>query len=206
MKKNITKEQIIDTVLELLKDNNNVERLNFREIARTLGCAHTNLYNYFPSYKDLLWESHSAILLRFINTLHEKLDVNLPPKNQLTVFFEIIINMYMDNQGWFRLSWHEYIKGNRPEKDINMARTANDILNNYAMQICNNLFEDCPDKNTVKQVLHNTHCYIIGEISNYLLDRGIIKDEQLLRKYMLSESVSMFQFCLLGKQQNGVNL
>lgn len=206
MKKNISKEQIIDTVLELLRNNNDIENLNFRQIARSLGCAHTNLYNYFPSYNDLLWECHSAILNNFMNTLQEQMNGANPAELRVVSFFKIIVNMYMDNKGWFRLSWHEYIKGKRSEKDIETAKTANGILNGYAMDICKELFKECPDKNSVKQVLHNTHCYIIGEISNYLLGRSFMDIEAELRAYIVNEAVTMFKLCLIGKRQNGAKI
>ncbi len=44
-KKKITKEQIISTALDLMRDKNELRTVNMREIARTLGCAHTNIYN-----------------------------------------------------------------------------------------------------------------------------------------------------------------
>lgn len=206
MKKNISRKQVIDTVLELLQNNSDIDKLNFREIARKLGCAHTNLYNYFSTYSDLLWESHSAILNNFMNTLKEQMNNASPSELRVVSFFKIIVNMYMDNKGWFRLSWHEYIKGERSEKDIETAKTANGILNGYAMDICKELFKECPDKNSVKQVLHNTHCYIIGEISNYLLGRSFMDSEAELRAYIVNEAVTMFKLCLIGKQQNGAKI
>lgn len=202
MKKNISKEQVIDTVLELLRNNSDIDKLNFREIARTLGCAHTNLYNYFPSYNDLLWESHSAILNNFIIKIKNRMS-NEPTEYSLTAFFEAVVNMYMDNKGWFRLSWHEYIKGERPENDIETAKTANQILNDYAMDICGRIFPECPERKNVKRILHNTHCYIIGEISNYLLGRSFTDNETEFRTYVINEAAYMFRLCLISGTDTG---
>lgn len=205
MKKNISKEQVIDTVLELLKNDSDINKLNFREIARTLGCAHTNLYNYFPSYNDLLWESHSAILNNFIMEIKSRMSDEIA-KHSVTSFFEVIVNMYMDNKGWFRLSWHEYIKGERPESDIEIAKNANQFLNDYAMVICEKVFSKCPDRQRVKRILHNTHCYIIGEISNYLLGRSFADNEAEFRKYIINEAALMFKICLMGNADTGRNI
>lgn len=197
MKKNISKEQIIGTVLELLRNNSDIDKLNFREISRTLGCAHTNLYNYFHTYSDLLWESHSAILNNFIIEIESHMNDKLI-EHSITAFFEIVVNIYMDNKGWFRLSWHEYIKGERPESDIETAKRASQLLNDYAMDMCGKIYSKCPDKQIVKRVLHNIHCYIIGEISNYLLGRTVINSEAEFRKYIINESALMFNLYLIG--------
>lgn len=199
MKKNITKEHIVETALELIRDNNNLGGLNFREVARTLGCAHTNLYNYFSSYNDLLWEAHAAVQEIFMEMLTEKLTAVDTAELKLANVFETFIEMYIDNKGWFRLAWHEYIEGERPQKDIEATEAANKMVNDCISDIWNELYGEHPDKNKVKRVLHNTHCYIIGEISNYLLGRGLIENEAELKLYIKNETIRMFKLCLLGE-------
>lgn len=198
MKKNITKEQIIETAVQLMKDSDSLSAINLREIARTLGCAHTNLYNYFSSYDDLLWEAHSAVQVIFMKIMTDKINATSTAEKKLTSFFAAFVDMYMDNKGWFRLSWHEYIQGERPQNDIDATRKANVMVNDYISNIWYELFGKFPDRDKVERVLHNTHCYIIGEISNYLLGRGLIEDEQELRLYITNEAICMFKLCLIG--------
>jgi len=196
MKKNITREQIVETALELMRNKNDLRGLNLREIARTLGCAHTNLYNYFPSYNDLLWETHATIQEIFMETLTKKLDAANTAELRLSYFFEAFVDMYMDNKGWFRLAWHEYIEGERTQRDIEATDTTNKLLNKHISEIWKELSGECPNADTTKRVLHNTHCYIVGEISNYLLGRGLIENEAELKAYITHEAIFMFKLCL----------
>ncbi|MEM1483713.1 TetR/AcrR family transcriptional regulator [Oscillospiraceae bacterium PP1C4] len=198
MKKNITKEQIVETALELMRSKSDLQGLNLREIARTLGCAHTNLYNYFPSYNDLLWETHTTIQEIFMEMLTKKLDIANTAELRLAYFFEVFVEMYMDNKGWFRLAWHEYIDGDRPQRNIETTEATNKMLNKHLADIWKDLYGKYPNANTAKRVLHNTHCYIVGEISNYLLGRGLIENESELKTYITREAVSMFRLCLAG--------
>jgi hypothetical protein len=46
------------------------------------------------------------------------------------------------------------------------------------------------------RVLHNTHCYIIGEVSNFISGRATIKDQDELKDYMLEQAVGIFVKCL----------
>ncbi len=180
MKKNITKEQIVKTALELMKNKSNLHSLNLREIARTLGCAHTNLYNYFPSYSDLLWETHAVLHEAFIEMLIKKLNMANTAEIRLSYFFEAFVDTYMENKGWFRLVWHEHIGGARPQRDVDVIDATGKALNKHVSEIWTEFSRTRPDANNIKRVLHNTHCYIVGEISNYLLGRGLIENESEL--------------------------
>ncbi len=199
MKKNITKEQVIETAVELMKNSDNLSTINLREIARTLGCAHTNLYNYFASYNDLLWATHSAIQGIFMKMITNRLNAVNTAEKRLVSFFATFVDMYMDNKGWFRLAWQEYIEGDRPQSDIAATGEANKMVNDDISDIWNELYGEQPNRNKIERVLHNTHCYIVGEISNYLLGRGLIKDEQILRSYITDEAIRMFKLCLIGE-------
>lgn len=201
MKKNITKEQIAETALELMRNKSDLRGLNLREIARTLGCAHTNLYNYFSSYNDLLWETHAAIQEIFMKMLTKKLDIANTAELRLSYFFEAFVEMYLDNKGWFRLAWHEYIDGDRPQGDVETTETTNKMLNQHIADIWKELYGQYPNADTTKRVLHNTHCYIVGEISNYLLGRGLIENEAELKAYITREAVNMFRLCLTSSDQ-----
>ena len=198
MKKNITKEQIVETALELVRNKSDLHGLNLREIARTLGCAHTNLYNYFPSYNDLLWEMHAAIQEVFMEMLAKKLESTNTAELRLSYFFEAFADMYIDNKGWFRLAWHEHVEGDRPQRDIEATEETNRFLNSHISGIWEDLAGGTPDADASKRVLHNTHCYIVGEVSNYLLGRGLIENEAELKTYITHEATRMFRLCLSG--------
>ncbi|MEA5143428.1 MAG: TetR/AcrR family transcriptional regulator [Oscillibacter sp.] len=198
MKKYITKEQIVETALELMRNKRDLRGLNLREIARTLGCAHTNLYNYFPSYNDLLWETHITILKLSMELLSKKLSTAPTAELRLVYFFEAFVELYLDNKGWFWLSWHEYIDGDRPQEDVEATEVTNKMLNQHIAKIWRELYGQYPNADTTKRVLHNTHCYIVGEISNYLLGRGLIQNEAELKAYITREAVRMFRLCLIS--------
>jgi AcrR family transcriptional regulator len=199
MKKNITKEQIIETALDLMKNKSDLRRINMREIARTLGCAHTNLYNYFPSYNDLLWEAHAALQEVFIQLIKDKLEAANTAELRLSYFFEALVDIYISNEGWFRLSWHECISSERPLQNIEAIEKANKAINWYVSEIWNDLYGTYPDTEKSQRVLHNTHCYIVGEVSNYFLGRGLIESEIELKAYIVNEAIRMFRLCLVGE-------
>ena len=50
------------TTLELIAEEGGSLSVNLRAISRRMGCAHTNVYNYFASYGDLLWAAFRRAL------------------------------------------------------------------------------------------------------------------------------------------------
>lgn len=198
MKKNITKEQIITTALDLIKNRTDLRSLNLREIARTLGCAHTNLYNYFSCYDDLLWEMYTTLLGLFLEKLTAKLETAKDPETKLTYFFQTFVDLYMDNKGWFRLAWHDYIGNDLSRQNSTATEAANSKLNECISELWKELSGEYPSARRTKRVLHNTHCYIVGEVSNYLASRRMIENESDLKAYITREAVNMFRLCLKG--------
>ena len=196
MKKEITKEKIIETALMLMRDGSSPEAKNLRAVARALDCAHTNLYNYFPSYNDLLWDAYRALMEVFLSELDKKLQSAGTPEQRLTAYFGFFTEFYLDNKGWFRLVWQEQIGGVRPQRHVETLQKTNAGLNR---RLSDNVCErtgKTPDSDKLKAVLHTIHCYIIGEVSNFILGRGIISDETELRAHVTREAVKLFRFYL----------
>ncbi|MEA4831426.1 MAG: TetR/AcrR family transcriptional regulator [Oscillospiraceae bacterium] len=198
MKKNISREQIINTTLELMMDKSSFEKLNLREIARTLDCAHTNIYNYFPSFKDVLWAAHTALQDRTMEIMRKNLLTANTDEMKLHQFFQTILDVYLDNKGWFRLAWLEYIGDERPAENADAVQKARTVLNQYISEIWGNISGTTPDMKNIDQVLHNTHCYIIGEISNYISGRGLIFNESELKENVVKQAVQIFTLSMRG--------
>ena len=131
--------------------------------------------------------------------LTEKLKTADSAESRLNCFFKAIVDIYMDNKGWFRLAWHEYLGDERPQRDIEATENANTELNRQIAGIWKEFYGEYPDKERTKRVLHNTHCYIVGEISNYLLGRGLTENEAELKPYITGEATRIFRLCLIGE-------
>lgn len=196
MRKHITKEQIVATALELLKDKNDIGCVNLREIARTIGCAHTNIYNYFRSFDELLWELRITIEKNFITELSQQLSHIQEDEVKLNRFFYTIAKMYLDNKGWFGLLWIHYIDGVRPDKDIVATKQTVGQMLDFLREIWLGIHHVAVDQALIFRVLHNVHCYIVGEVSNYIHDRRLVHDAEELKTYIADTSVSIFTLCL----------
>ena len=190
MKKNINKDQIIETALQLMKDKKDLRSLNLREIARSLGCAHTNIYNYFPSYEDLLWEVHITLKDIFFYLITDDMKKANNPKERLQCFFASFVNMYLDNTGWFRLAWQEYIGDTIPERNILHEEKISNKIGVYVYQICMDSHGDFISRKRCEKSLHIAHCYIIGEISGYISNANY--DTETIKEKITQGALEVF--------------
>ncbi len=221
MRKGITKEQVINKALELMKDRE-TKSVNLRVVARELGCAHTNLYNYFNSFDELLSEAYIRVLQMFSEMLKKRISVVDDYQLKLKVFFSEIISFYMDNKGWFRLLWVEVIGGKHKVVDYIAASKTVDEHVAIMENILKHLFTIAPTPEQIKSILHIVHCYIYGEISLYVANHSFIQEdteifkreklipifeksplistEEAFKKYVSNEALNLF-YLYLGRKE-----
>lgn len=191
MAKGISKEQIIGVTLALIKDKENIRSVNLREIARHLGCAHTNLYNYYEDLDAILWDAMDEVLHKSLANLSEGIEKIDDYNIKLDYFYRRFVEFYLENRGWFVLCWFEKLRGSRPQKNYDLTVKAVD----YFADIITDVFQRIDGiKLTPKEskyILHNVHCYLHGEVSIYLAGRGLIKEETEFKNYVVEVCVKM---------------
>jgi AcrR family transcriptional regulator len=112
------RQRFIDTVLDMLQEGFLLRELNLRQIAKRIGCAHTNAYNYFNSYEQLIWYAQAEAIIRLVklfggsyDELHRKF-VLVEDKNILESF----IKFAFTHPAWYRLIWTEPLQESRPQE------------------------------------------------------------------------------------------
>lgn len=178
----ITEDRIIETALALILSEGGIQGLNLRRIARELKCAHTNLYNYFPDMDALLWRCVHDAGARMMSSVRNKM-LSVTPQKAPAAFFGAFVDFYLANPGLFRLIWMEDIRGTRPEADTRAAEQAISRLVQDFIRACGVTMKG--DK--AMQMVHTIHCYLFGEVAIFLAGRGLIREEQAFRRYVVAQ-------------------
>lgn len=196
-KKNaITAQQAVDTALELLRGRREVKSLNLREIARALGCAHTNLYHYFSSYPQLLWAAYAAALGRMTQEIQRSLKKDFSPRLLFHDFFQALVGVYLNNPGWFRLVWLEYLGEECPESAVLSARAARRQMEDTVADLWRQSTGKTPDPALLHRTVHTVHCYLVGELSNFLSGRRLLEDAVEFQEYVVRQAARMTELFL----------
>ena len=200
MKKGITKEHIVDAALALADGQTMpMHTVGFRDIARLVGCAHTNLYNYFDSYDALLWAAQEEILRRLQSAIEVRLEQAAGFFDALEAFFGGMLDMYLAHPGWFYLAWHERLQTPRPKSHYDLTVSTVDAM----VAALTAVFERAGqhvDAQDMRMNLHNVHAYIHGELSIYLAGRGLLREEAPFREYTVRQAARMLRLLADGRR------
>lgn len=85
-----TADRFVETTLELIAEEGGAGPVNLRQVSRRMGCAHTNVYNYFAGFQDLLWAAFRRTLSNYGAWLTEDLADSLEPDEYLR---RVLVNL-----------------------------------------------------------------------------------------------------------------
>ncbi len=191
MSKNISKEQIVEVTLNLIKKKEDSRSITIREIAKELGCSHPNIYNYYKSMENILWDCSEEIFLKKVD--YSKKNFN-NVENKYLKFLTILknyIDFALDNKGWYKLIWVDKLEGEIPEKTLEKIVYADKQFKNLFLST----FPEISSKESLEEIANIIFGYIHGEIMVYLFksifyeNRDVFVDSVL--KYSL-KTIKLF--------------
>jgi AcrR family transcriptional regulator len=97
-----TAERFIEEMLTLIEEKGGSRDVNLREVSRRVGCAHTNLYNYFTGFDNLTWAAFLRTLHRYEAALSDGIDVSLPPSARLRRLITNLVAFPQEHPGLYR--------------------------------------------------------------------------------------------------------
>lgn len=98
----VTADRFIDATLELIAERGGSQEVNLRQIARRVGCAHTNAYNYFASYDDLRWAAFRRALRHYGEYLTHGLEESADRRSYVERVVANLASYPIEHPGWFR--------------------------------------------------------------------------------------------------------
>ncbi|MEQ8156455.1 MAG: TetR/AcrR family transcriptional regulator [Clostridiaceae bacterium] len=195
IKKNICKELIIETTLGLIEEKRGTKDVNLREIAKNIGCAHTNLYNYFNSLDDIFWEALGQVMLKMIDYVDTNLADVKDPEEKFYLMLSNIIDFSMEHPGWYKLIWFESISG-KPSFEVNeMLSKPRKGFNAILLEACNNKISEEKVNLTSEIIL----TYLHGELSKWINHRGERQSKEETKMKILSNLKLLIKSLIKGK-------
>jgi AcrR family transcriptional regulator len=178
-KQNLSREIIINKTLELIEEKQSIQKINLRKIAKELNCAHTNLYNYFSNYNDLLWNA----LAEAIKIMNQAIFTEKSLDNIIDSFIQFSI----DHKGLYRLIWYERVEGEVPEK-------IKELLLEPQKKTYENLKDNYENWDIVSKKIQVSLAYVHGEITiminNRIIENSI--DEESWKQNIKRNAINIF--------------
>ena len=190
--KNINHEMIIETTLQMIDDNEGIKGVTLRAIAQKLGCAHTNLYNYFESLEEILWECVGRLLLMMTEEMSREDHGVSDPEQKLYLSFSRLLDFSFDHPGWHRLIWLEPSQGS-PSAEVakNMQQPTVTFAGNVFAASKATLSDD-----KLNQLCSMLLSYLYGEISFWINHRNSAENRASLQSKTLANLQLLYRLFL----------
>ena len=182
-----TADRFVDTTLELIAERGGSQEVNLREVARRMGCAHTNVYNYFASFDELLWAAFRRVLEDYEDHLFSGVDDSLIGDELLERLIASLVAYPQHNPGWYRFI------GSDP---ISADEFPDDVLDKV-FQMKQRLFDAfrrCApgtDPTVTDETCNIIYAYIDGETFN-LINERVVPGEDVAGR-IVSNSLRLFE-------------
>lgn len=155
----------------MIDQNHGAAHINMRAITRAAGCAHTNVYNYFDSYSDLLYAAMLRTMEMLVLFTQKHVGTKARTYEHFSDFINAQIEFAVQHQGLFWFFWLERLPGAVPEEIKNFAQK---LKNRFAELVLN-----CSDgkltENEAMEISVVLHSYLHGEICKMISTRELEK-------------------------------
>ena len=190
-------ETIITKFVAILEEVGSSETVSFREIARRIGCNHTNLYNYFESFEDLRAQS----LIFIAQSLRKRIvpqSEALPPETLFRNFIHSLAEWAVSNAAIYRILWIDKM----PAEASMAVFSVLPRPENAIMPILEKLAEGSIHTKKLQPIAAMVHSYFHGEILKMICNRHEISVEEFLEQ-ISGRSLDMAR-SLLGEHARNV--
>ncbi|WP_291578853.1 TetR/AcrR family transcriptional regulator [Clostridium sp. UBA6640] len=180
-KKRVSKEIILETTLNLIDKTEGTKDVTLRDIAKKVGCAHTNLYNYFSSLDEIFWEALGQVLLIMMDYSSNGLSNEKDDEEKFFLILSNLIDFSMEHPGWYRFIWLESIGGN-PSSEVNkILNKPGEGFSDFIKMSNKNISNE--RANSIGNILHS---YLHGELCKWINNRSFINTREETKAIILS--------------------
>lgn len=197
---NTTSDKFIEAMLELIHENGSLTGVNLRMVAKKVGCAHTNAYNYFDGYEGLIYAAYDQALILYGLAVVEGLDSIKDRASYFLQFIKNIISFALNYPGYYRFIGSDVfdLSGLHPET----IQKAID-LKNFFLQTFYLVTEKKLSKETSDDYANILMSYIDGELYNIINMRSFPDDNTEAR--IMDNTIKLVQmFTSNNKNSNAL--
>lgn len=193
-------EQFVDHALALIAEKGTSRDVNLREISRRVGCAHTNIYNYFASLQDLLWAAFRKGLSLYARAMIEGLDPDLSPQAYFRRLTGNLVDFAINNPGLYRFIGADPLDPEQIPADI--VATVTEMKRFFIAvmtALCGARFQ--PER--VENLANVLLAYLDGEVFN-LINGRVLPDEDVAGR-VIQNAETLFTL-LSANENDGIDL
>jgi AcrR family transcriptional regulator len=159
--------RLAELTLSLIERTGGLRQVNLREVARLANCSHTNVYNYFGSFEDLLWATLDLAIERLVAHTESAMEGQTRPEGMFRVFIDSQVEFALSHPGCYRFIWLEGLSGTPPAQVAERIQRTSRLF----AETVRNTVAPTAKPATVERAARIIHGYLHGEICKLICAR-----------------------------------
>jgi AcrR family transcriptional regulator len=165
-----TEQRLVEATLELIAQEGGSLEVNLRGISRRVGCAHTNVYNYFDSYQDLLWAAFRRALRIYGEHLTRGLAADMPASLYLETTISNLAAFPQQSPGLYRFIGSDPIEPGTIPADVMGTVVA---MKRWFSSVVEAAADPSVDPASAREAADIMLAYVDGETLNLINGRAV---------------------------------
>lgn len=183
-----TAARFVEETVALIAEKGGSRDVNLREVSRRVGCAHTNVYNYFASFDDLLWEAFRRVLRAYGDAMTRGLDESLTPIDYFRQLVTNLASFPQENPGLYRFIGSDPLDVEDIPGDILATVTH---LKTWMLDTFKAVSEGRLSDEEAEEFCNITYAYVDGETFN-LINGRVVPGEDIPSR-IVENAVRLFR-------------
>lgn len=192
--------RFIDETMALISEKGGSRNVNLREICRRMGCAHTNVYNYYASLDELLWAAFRSTLAVYANAITDGLESSASGHTYFRRLISNLVGFAIDNPGLYRFIGSDPIDPAQIPDDIIATVTR---LKTFFIDAIHALDDGRMDRDEAETTGNIVLAYLDGEVLNQINGR-VLPDEDVVGR-VIDNAERLFTL-LSARTSDGIDL
>ncbi|MCK5130483.1 MAG: TetR/AcrR family transcriptional regulator [Clostridiales bacterium] len=163
------KRKLIEITCAMIDENNGYTNTNMRTVAKIAGCAHTNIYNYYSNYVELLYAAMKRSFEKVVLFTQERVGARAASVDHFPDFIDAQIEFSIQHQGLYRFIWLEDLPGAIPDE---VKEFAMELKNRFALLVYK-CAEGKLTSEEAAEISYILHSYLHGEICKMISARDV---------------------------------
>ncbi len=197
---NETAALFIKETINLIEEKGGSSNVNLREIAKRVGCAHTNAYNYFDGFDGLMWAAFEEVLNLYGNAMVKGLNNKISGHKYLTRLIKNLADFGINNPGLYRLIASDPLEQKSVPGHVIESVSK---MKQYFIDVVYILSKDRLSRKEAYNAADIILAYMDGEIFN-LINGRYLPEENISSRIL--KNVEMIFTLLTSKTSDGIVL
>jgi AcrR family transcriptional regulator len=192
------RERFVEEALALIDRGGGSRGLNLREVARSVGCAHTNAYNYFEGVDELLAECLQVAFERqYEHSKRATAKTIDDPWKTVGLLVESQADFALAHPGWYLFVWIEPLRFALPSRILPLMQQATSEV----VELVRVLGRRRLSVSRATQVVEDFHNHLHGVLCKAVARRVPEVPRAELRRHITSNSQRVLRTLVSGRQR-----